>query len=164
MPFESKGRDRSPLGSGAGSIETAPHPATPRDDTWVSKRPEPNLHNPKIDQSDSGTSAPRCALRHSCAVARPTTAPHGMTSAEVRRLNGAVRFTGLYSKRGQRGLRRATTTAEAKILKSKTAPAISISRGYIGTCAVPLGKSQACRPFKSSSAAGQAPQAENRRP
>jgi hypothetical protein len=56
-----------------------------------------------------------------------------------------------------------TQTAEAKILKSKTAPSISICRGHVETYAVPLGKSRARRLFRSYSAAGKAPQAANRR-
>jgi hypothetical protein len=52
-----------------------------------------------------------------------------------------------------------TQMAEAKILKSKRAPSISICRGQIGTYAVPLGKSRACRLFRGYGAADKAPHA-----
>jgi hypothetical protein len=110
MPYEPTGRDPSTPGGVARFIETATPSETPRDALLVPGCREQNFHNPKINQSNSSVSAPRHALRHSYLVERRTTAPHGMTSAEARRLSGAVRFMGLYTKRRQSGLWWATTS------------------------------------------------------
>jgi hypothetical protein len=77
----------------------------------VPKYCEPKAYITDTDQSHGNRAASSRLLQHPSLVdgLRRTTAPHGMTSAEVRRLSGAVRFMDLYRKRGQSGFWWATT-------------------------------------------------------